>query len=77
MGKKTVLVCKIYVIFVCKVYSCVPLVIFQTGQFQLLDQGAMTPASMVMYQVNTEGGLIATFDISETHSCMTFGDSGG
>ncbi len=49
----------------------------QTGQFQLLEQGAMTPASMVMYQVNTEGMMVSAFDISDTHQCMTFGDTGG
>ena len=37
----------------------------------------MTPASMVMYQVNTEGAMITSFDISETYNCITFGDSGG
>ncbi len=37
----------------------------------------MTPASMVMYQVNTEGMMVSAFDISDTHQCMTFGDTGG
>lgn len=37
----------------------------------------MTPASMVMYQVQNEGAAITAFDISSTCQSMGFADSGG
>ena len=50
---------------------------FQTGQFQLLEQGSMTPSSMIMYQVQTEGAPIAAADISASTNCLAFGDTAG
>ena len=42
-----------------------------------MEQGALTPSSMVVYQVQTEGGLISSFDISPSNQALAFGDSGG
>ena len=49
----------------------------QTGQFQVMEQGALTPSSMVMYQVQTEGALVSSFDISPSNQVLAFGDNGG
>ena len=49
----------------------------QSGQFQVMDQGAMTPESMVLYQVENHGAPIMSFDLSTTCDAMAFGDSTG
>ena len=53
------------------------LFILQGGQFQLLEQGAMTPSSMMIYQVHTEGAPIGAFDIGASCNAYAFGDHGG
>ncbi|ELU03678.1 hypothetical protein CAPTEDRAFT_225482 [Capitella teleta] len=52
-------------------------VVSQIGQFQVMEQGALTPASMTVYNVQTEGASINAFDISPSHQTMAFGDAGG
>jgi hypothetical protein len=42
-----------------------------------MEQGALTPASMIMYQVLTEGAAITAFDLGASHQAIGFGDSGG
>ena len=37
----------------------------------------MTPSSMLMYQVQTEGALVLSFDISSSCQALAFGDAGG
>ncbi len=59
----------------CICHICI--LILQTGQFQLLEQGAMTPSSMIMYQIHTEGASITATDISSSYQCMAYGDNGG
>ena len=50
----------------------------QNGQFQLHEPGGLvTQSSMMVYQVNTQGTLCTTFDISATCQSMVFGDAGG
>ncbi|XP_023932627.1 PAN2-PAN3 deadenylation complex catalytic subunit PAN2-like [Lingula anatina] len=58
-------------------YSTRIAVISQAGQFQLTDTGAVTPASLFMYQVHTEGAGIMAFDVSTSCQTMAFGDSAG
>ncbi|XP_073238938.1 PAN2-PAN3 deadenylation complex catalytic subunit PAN2-like [Porites lutea] len=53
-------------------------VVSQNGQFQLHEPGGLvTQSSMMVYQVNTQGTLCTTFDISATCQSMVFGDAGG
>jgi len=52
-------------------------VVSQSGQFQLLEQGAMTAESMIVYQVHTEGAPIAAFDVGPSCNVIAFGDQGG
>ena len=42
-----------------------------------MDQGAMTPESMVLYQVENHGAPVMAFDRSSTCDAMAFGDSAG
>ena len=42
-----------------------------------MEQGALTPESMIMYQVLTEGAAITAFDLGSSHQVIGFGDSGG
>ena len=37
----------------------------------------MTPSNMMMYQVNTHGSSLVTFDISSSSSALVFGDDAG
>ncbi|KAI0219805.1 PAN2-PAN3 deadenylation complex catalytic subunit PAN2, partial [Lamellibrachia satsuma] len=52
-------------------------VVSQTGQFQVLEQGVMTPESLMTYQAQTEGAHITSFDMSPSNQVMAFGDAGG
>lgn len=47
------------------------------GHFQVLDTTSVTPSSMMLYQVNTQGGVVLSFDISSNCQNMAFGDSSG
>ncbi|KAJ8313873.1 hypothetical protein KUTeg_008434 [Tegillarca granosa] len=57
-------------------FSNTILVVSQTGQFQFIDTTVMTPP-MMMYPVNTQGGLITSLDVSSTCQALSFGDSNG
>ena len=37
----------------------------------------MTPGSMLMYQVQTDGAPITSFDLSTSYQAMAFGDASG
>ena len=51
---------------------------FQSGQLQFLDIGGhLTPRSMYIYHVNTQGGMVTGFDISPNGQASVFGDSSG
>ncbi len=51
---------------------------FQSGQLQFLDIGGhLTPRSMYIYHVNTQGGMVTGFDISPNGQASIFGDSSG
>lgn len=52
-------------------------VVSQTGQFQLVETGALTSSSMYLYHFNSEGSLCLTFDVSSTCQALAFGDTGG
>lgn len=52
-------------------------VVSQVGHFQVLDTTSVTPSSMMLYQVNTQGGVVLSFDISSNCQNMAFGDSSG
>lgn len=49
----------------------------QAGQFQVIETTAMTPSSMMMYPINTQGGFVTSFDISSSCQALAFGDTGG
>lgn len=51
---------------------------FQSGQLQFLDIGGlMTPSSMYVYHVNTQGAMVMGFDMSSNGQASVFGDSSG
>uniref|UniRef100_A0A0L8I679 USP domain-containing protein n=1 Tax=Octopus bimaculoides TaxID=37653 RepID=A0A0L8I679_OCTBM len=52
-------------------------VVSQVGHFQVLDTTTMAPGSMMLYQVDTQGGVLMSFDVSPTCQSMAFGDSTG
>ena len=43
----------------------------------MLEQGVMTPESLMTYQAQTEGAHITSFDMSPSNQVMAFGDAGG
>lgn len=50
---------------------------FKTGQFQLVETGALTESSMCLYNINTGVSMCLTFDVSSSCQTMAFGDAGG
>uniref|UniRef100_T1JEQ0 PAN2-PAN3 deadenylation complex catalytic subunit PAN2 n=1 Tax=Strigamia maritima TaxID=126957 RepID=T1JEQ0_STRMM len=52
-------------------------VVSQSGQFQLVETGALTSSSLYMYHLNSQGSPCLTFDVSSTYQAMAFGDAGG
>ncbi|KAK3103914.1 hypothetical protein FSP39_022867 [Pinctada imbricata] len=58
-------------------YSNRLVIVSQVGQFQLIETAAMTPSSMMMYPIHTQGGAVMSFDISSTCQALAFGDSSG
>ncbi|KAL3831819.1 hypothetical protein ACJMK2_023521 [Sinanodonta woodiana] len=56
-------------------YSSRLAVVSQIGQFQVIEASANLP--MYLYHVNTNGGLILSYDVSNNYHAMAFGDSNG
>ncbi|KAH8009972.1 hypothetical protein HPB51_023028 [Rhipicephalus microplus] len=51
-------------------------VVSQAGQFQLVDTSTLTQASYI-YQLETGGALVHTFDTSSSCQALAFGDNAG
>ncbi|ESO96381.1 hypothetical protein LOTGIDRAFT_143977 [Lottia gigantea] len=50
-------------------------VVSQNGSFQVIETTAMKPPNMMLYQVNSHGAAIMSFDISSSCQSLAFGDS--
>lgn len=49
----------------------------QSGQYQVMDTGAMTSASLVTHQIGAATGPITAFDVSTSQQHVSFGDANG
>ena len=50
---------------------------FKSGQYQVMDTGAMTSASLITHQIQAATGPITAFDISTSQQHVSFGDANG
>lgn len=62
----------------CRAYT-LPLLLdrLQSGQYQIMDTGALTSASLLTHNIEAATGPISAFDVSSSYANAVFGDFSG